>query len=166
MPRIALLTALACVLQVGETFLPHPFPWVRLGLANMIALVALFWWGWREGLFIAASRTVIASLIVGTFLGPAFLLSFSGAVSSVAVMALLSHWAVKKYRVLGVIGVSVAGAVAHNYVQLALAIFLFTGHPHLWYFAPYLTLAGILTGCITGWGAQVLMRSIPMREPI
>ena len=75
--KIALLISISCVLQISESFIPHPIPGLRLGLANMLTLVALVTLGFRAALEIAVLRTVLSAFIMGTFMSPTFVLSFS-----------------------------------------------------------------------------------------
>ncbi|MEO0081903.1 MAG: Gx transporter family protein, partial [candidate division WOR-3 bacterium] len=87
--RLAALVACASVLQVAETLLPYPLPGVRLGLANVFTLVALVETGPADAFHLALLRSLLSSFVLGTFLSPAFVLSFAGAVVSAAVMVLL-----------------------------------------------------------------------------
>ena len=58
--KIALLVSLACVLQIAETFIPHPIPGLRLGLANMLTLTAMVILGFGYALQIAILRTLLS----------------------------------------------------------------------------------------------------------
>lgn len=149
--RVAVLVALACVLQVAESFIPHPVPGLRLGLANMITLTAMVLLGFRYAMEVALLRTILSALIMGTFMSPTFILSFSGAVVSTAVMGLF-YWlsGIHRYFRLSVIGVSILGAVTHNMVQLFLAYFLLVKHGGIFIFFPYLSLGAVATGWVVG----------------
>jgi heptaprenyl diphosphate synthase len=68
--QIAFLVACASVLQILESLIPNPIPGVRLGLANMITLVALVDLGVGAAVEIAVLRTVCSSFILGTFFHP------------------------------------------------------------------------------------------------
>src|SRR5262249_37832983 len=85
--RIALYAAAATVLFVLERLLPNPLPWVRLGLANAVTLLALCELGARPAAAVVALRVGLGSLFAGTLFGPQFALSASGAVASWAAMA-------------------------------------------------------------------------------
>jgi len=89
--KIALLVAISCVLQISESLIPHPIPGLRLGMANMVTLVALVVLGFRPALEIAIFRTILSSIIMGTFMSPTFVLSLSGALISTLVMGFL-YW--------------------------------------------------------------------------
>lgn len=88
--RLGLLLALATVLYVVEAQLPLlPLPGARLGLANLVTLLALYGWGLREAFQIALLRQVLGGMFTGTLLGMPFFFGLAGAVSSTLVMALL-----------------------------------------------------------------------------
>ena len=79
---LGVLMALALALHVLEAQIPAPLPWVKPGLANLMTLVALLTLGWRSALLVTFLRVLIGSLLVGSFLGPGFLLSLAGAAAS------------------------------------------------------------------------------------
>jgi heptaprenyl diphosphate synthase len=158
--RIAYLVAIASVLQISESLIPHPVPGVRLGLANMITLVALVNLGFSAALEIALLRTVISSFILGTFLTPTFMLSFGSAMASTVVMwffyRLSARWPAYGFSL---IGVSIIGAIGHNLAQLVLAYYLLVKHPSIFYFLPVLMISGIIMGVLTGLVAvQVILK--------
>ena len=115
---LAVLVSIATALHAVELLFPNPFPvpGAKLGLANIITLITLEVFGWKEGLVVVVLRVFIGSLLGGTFLGLGFLLSFSGAVFSLLIMHFLSRY----IPGLSVIGVSVGGAAAHNMPRLLL----------------------------------------------
>jgi len=149
------LVACASVLQVAESLFPHPVPGVRLGLANIVTLVALVRSGARTALAVAALRTLVAALATGTFLGPTFVLSFGGGVTSALGMALA-------YRLLPLscIGISVAGSVGHVGAQVALVYLLFVRSPGVLWLWPWLVLSAVLTGVLTGLVAMQALRRL------
>lgn len=157
--RSAALVAAACVLQVAESLIPHPVPGVRLGLANMVTLVTLAELGMPAALEVALLRTLVSSLVLGTFLTPGFILSFFSAAASTLVM-----WALWRFSArfpawgLSLIGISVASAVAHNASQLGLAYLLMVRHPSIFYFAPWLAISGVVMGWLTGLVAAEVVR--------
>lgn len=159
--RIALLVALSCVLQISESLIPHPIPGLRLGLANLVTLVALVLLGFRPALEIALLRTLLSSLIMGTFLSPTFLLSLSGATISTFVMGLLLQVSRHRHRFgFSIIGISIVGALAHNMVQLGLAYLLLVRHGGIFLFFPWLCYGAVGMGWITGAVAAGVCRRI------
>jgi uncharacterized membrane protein/energy-coupling factor transporter transmembrane protein EcfT len=149
--KIALLVSCACVLQVAETLIPHPVPGVRLGLANLITLVAMVHIGFRVSLQIALLRTVISSLILGTFLSPSFLLSFSGSLVSTFIMGALFKLSTGGYRVrFSLVGISIMGSLGHNMTQVSLAYLLLVKNSAIFLLWPWLLISGVIMGWITG----------------
>jgi heptaprenyl diphosphate synthase len=151
----SLFVTLATALGFLEMLLPNPFPLpgVKLGLANLVTLLVLYVYGLKEGLAVSLLRVLFASLLGGTFLSVGFFLSFSGAVLSTLVMAVL----IKHVPALSIIGVSMVGAISHNVGQLLTASFLIQT-PYLFYYLPVLLLAGLPTGLATGYLARLLLR--------
>jgi heptaprenyl diphosphate synthase len=160
--RTAALVAAACVLQVAESLIPHPVPGVRLGLANIITLVTLAEGGLGAAMEVALLRTVVASLALGSFLTPGFILSFCSAAASTLVM-----WALWRFSSrfssagFGLPGISVAGAAAHALAQLLLAYVLLVRHPGVFYFAPWLAVSAVITGWLNAMVAAEVIRSAP-----
>lgn len=164
LPRLAMLLALGIVLHLSEgAFLePLPVPGAKMGLANIVTLVALLAYGWRWGLTVGVSRVLLASLVSGTFLSLGFALALSGAVASCLVMAGAGRLFGAR---LGVVGRSVLGALTHNLAQLAVFA-LWARHAGVFYYLPALFLFAVPTGLFTGsaaaylWGRwQALSRS-------
>ncbi len=151
---LALLVAMGTALHLVEGMLPIPLPipGVKLGLANIITLLTLFLYGFRPGLTVALMRVVLGSLINGMFLSPGFLLGLSGALCSTMLMALL----LKRTSCFSMIGISLAGAAAHNIGQL-LAAGLLLQSTAIAYYLPVLLLASIPTGFITGYLLNALL---------
>jgi heptaprenyl diphosphate synthase len=151
--QISLLTAIAISVYTVESLLPTPLPWMRLGLSNAIVLLGIVGFGLRGGLLISVLRTVVGSLLVGTFLTPAFFFALSGGVSSVLLMGAL-------WRLLpgafSLVGISIFGAAAHNAAQLAVASALFIGRSEVLFLLPLFGFASLATGFVTGLIAHFL----------
>ncbi|MDD3269282.1 MAG: Gx transporter family protein [Syntrophomonadaceae bacterium] len=150
---IAVLVALAIVLHLFEALIPIPFPipGVKLGLANIVTLLALVLFDSKTAFLIVILRTVLGSLLSGTLLNIAFFLSFSGAIAATCLMALLLQLAPAasfKFR-FSLLGISVAGAAAHNLGQLAMAALLIK-HTGIFYYLPIMLLSSVPTGFLTG----------------
>lgn len=149
--RMAMLAACASVLQICESLIPHPVPGIRLGLANIITLIALSRLGFKAAMEIALFRTLISALILGTFLSPGFLLSFSGAIGSTLVMAGIFHLSnVLRKPVFSLVGISLFGSLTHNLVQFGLVYLLFIQHSGLFWVLPWLGISAVIMGWITG----------------
>ena len=161
--RIALLVAISCVLQLSESLIPHPIPGLRLGLANMVTLIAFVTLGFGSALQIAVFRTILSSVIMGTFMSPTFILSFSAAVTSTLVMGLLYRFS-RKHHQISIIGISIMGALCHNMVQLYLAYLLLVKHGGVFVFLPWLCIGGVVMGWVTGVVAARVCRRLEEAE--
>lgn len=149
--KLSILVSCACVLQVVESFFPHPIPGVRFGLANMITLIALVDLNFKSAFNIALLRTIISSIILGTFLTPAFILSFSGSLISIIMMALFYRLSLGNSKIrFSLIGISVIGSLSHNLTQIVLVYLLFIRSKGILYLLPWLVISSIVMGIFTG----------------
>lgn len=147
MIRLALLVAMGLALFVFESMIPRPLPWLRLGLANIATLMALYLFGVKEAFIVAMMRAVLGSLVVGGLFNPSFLFSFLGGFVSAGMMAFMFSFFKGTFSV---VGVSIWGALAHNFAQLALAITLFVHRWELLYLLPLFLLSTVATGFFIG----------------
>jgi heptaprenyl diphosphate synthase len=152
---VGALSAIALTIFIAEAQLPPivPLPGVKLGLANVITLVAMCILGRREAALVLLIRVVLGSLFAGN-VSP-FLFSACGGALAYAVMALTVG--LFPERLLW--AVSVLAALAHNAGQLAAAVVV-TGTPSILIYAPALVAAGIATGVFTGVAAMFLARAL------
>ncbi len=145
--RLAALTAVAIVLQIAESLIPKPLPWLRLGLANGAALLALVRLGVGAAFTLTVIRVLLGGLLLGTLGGPAFVLSCAGSAAAISVMAVADRLARPP---LSLLGVSVLGAGAHVAGQLAAFGALFSVGAGVLALAPILTLTAVPLGLVTG----------------
>ncbi len=151
---LAMLTAVAMILSYVESLLPSVgIPGVKMGLANIAVIFALFRFGWKEATALSLVRVVLVSLLFGSV--GAMLYSLAGAVLSLAVMALL-----RRIDRFSTVGISVAGGVAHNAGQILMAMLILQTKQLLGYL-PVLAVSGIAGGVLTGLAAALLIRRIP-----
>lgn len=151
---LAMLTAVAMILSYVESLLPSVgIPGVKMGLANIAVIFALFRFGWKEAAALSLVRVVLVSLLFGSV--GAMLYSLAGAVLSLAVMALL-----RRIDRFSTVGISVAGGVAHNAGQILMAMLILQTKQLLGYL-PVLAVSGIAGGMLTGLAAALLIRRIP-----
>lgn len=142
--RVGVLAALALVLSYIETFipLPVPVPGVKLGLANIVVLIALVVLDAKSAALVTAVKVLAAGFLFGTPIMIAY--SASGSLLAFAVMALLV-----RIPQLSVIPIAIAGAIFHNVGQLVVAM-LMLGTPLVWATAPLLVIAACVTGGLSG----------------
>lgn len=149
---IGIMVALALVLQLVEGMIPIPFlaPGVKLGLANIITMVAIVYFGFRKALLVVGLRTFMGAFLSGRLYS--FLYSGAGALLSVCVMGFV-YWRYKKY--FSVQGVSILGAVAHNIGQIVMASLLIET-VSIFTYLPVLMISGIVTGYFIGLTVNML----------
>jgi heptaprenyl diphosphate synthase len=69
---LSLIVALGVVLHRLEILIPLPSPWIKLGLANVMTLVTLIFFGLRDAVTVTLLRIMLGSIVGGTFLSPTF----------------------------------------------------------------------------------------------
>ena len=152
----AVLTAMALALSYLENFFPLslaiPIPGVKLGLANIVTVFALYALGSGQAMLILVARCLLGAVFAGNV--NALIFSLLGGVSAMLVMILLS-----RSRWLSVYGVSVGGAAAHNCGQVAAAV-LTLGNTAPLYYLPVLLGVSLFTGALTGLVTACLFRAL------
>ena len=152
---MALFIALAVALHTFEALLPNPLPWFRIGLANILALTALYIYGIRALWIVSLARILVGSLILGTLFSPGFLLSLSGGLLATLLMS-LGYWLWQPR--IGPVGVSVLGALGHVSGQLLIAWLLIIRHPSIWMLLPFFLLFALISGMVNGLAADLLIK--------
>ena len=151
---LSMCIALSMILSYFESLIPPlvAVPGVKVGLANIVVVFALYKLGWKYAAVISLTRVFLVGLLFGN--GISILYSFTGAIVSFAAMLLL-----KKAKVFSTMAVSVAGGVLHNLGQIAMACVIM-GTDVLRYYAPFLVLSGTLAGIAIGVLAAIMIRRI------
>lgn len=155
----AVFVSIMMVLGYLESFLPvSPIPGIKLGLANSVLIVSLYW----LGVPISFEIMVVKNVLLGLLLGNPMLIpySLSGGILSLTLMSIL-------YRRKGFspIGVGIAGGVSHNIGQVALAMIILQT-PSLVFYLGFLMPAGAVMGFVTGTISKILARRFPFPEPL
>lgn len=154
---VGVYAALALIFSYIEAVFPFQagIPGVKLGLANLVIVLALYEMGAGYALGINFIRVVMAGLLFTGLYG--MLYSLAGSIASFFVM-----WGLYRLGRNSVIGVSMAGGVAHNFGQLTVAaIAVSTGRLFLYF--PVLVFSGIAAGITVGIGAMLLLDHLPRR---
>ncbi len=154
---LGLFAAVAIIFGYVESMFPAfvAIPGVKLGIANLVTMLMIYLYSWRE----AAAISVVRILVIGFMFGNLFSIAYSlaGACISLIVMLLL-----KKIGGFSLIGVSIAGGVAHNVGQILVAVGIVENFS-LMYYLPVLLVSGIITGLLVGILAnQVFVRIQPL----
>lgn len=156
--RVALtgmLFALAIVLSFFESLITPVFalpPGIKLGLANIVVMYALFFLDWKPALLLVVLKAGFSFAVRGAVAG---VLSLSGGLVSLGVMLLLM---LPQKKQVSMLLISLMGAVAHNLAQL-LVVTLMTGRYTL-YYAPVLVVAGVVVGIITSLLLRVVLPAL------
>lgn len=156
--RIARYAAAAIALGVAEAALPSPLPGVKPGLANIVVLIVLWRHGWRDAAWVALLRVFAGSLLLGQLLAPGFFLALTGALTSLAVLAVAAHL---PRRWFGPVTASVLAAFAHIAGQLLLARLWLVPHDGVFYLAPIFGASALVFGIVNGLIAAKLLRDLP-----
>jgi len=149
---LALLSAIALTIFMVEAQIPAlvPIPGVKLGLANIVTVFAVFALGPKEGTAVLFVRIFLGAVFAGNF--STIFYSAAGGACAIGVTILLKKiLTTKQLWVAGSLG-----AVAHSIGQMAMAILL-TSTPGLIVYLPVMIVISILTGCFTGLCAQFLV---------
>ena len=151
---LSMLVATALILSFVESQIPPivPIPGVKLGLANIVTLFALYKLGAPSALTVAVVRVSLSSLLFGSV--SSFAYAMGGALLSFAVMLLL-----KKLGWFATFTVSIAGAVAHNIAQICVSMLILQTEVVI-YYLPALLISGIITGAVIGIIGAVLLKKL------
>ena len=150
------LIALAMVLSYLESLVPISFaiPGIKLGLANIVTIIALVKLGLKPALIISIGRVLLSGLLFGN---PATIMySMAGALLSITVMFI-----VRKLKLLAITGTSVCGAVVHNLGQLIVAAIVIE-NTKIFYYMAVLSVSGIIAGILIGLLAGNIIKNIRM----
>ena len=145
--------ALAMIFSYIELQIPPlvAIPGIKLGLPNVVIIIALYKFGWKEAIVINVLRVLLVSVLFGTVLS--LLYSVAGAILSLFVMIIL-----KKSKIFSTVLVSVFGAISHNIEQITVAIFVLETS-ELLYYLPVLLITGTISGLLLGLiGATVVKK--------
>jgi len=154
---IALLAAQAVVLSLLEQAIPTPFivvPGAKFGLANIIVCIALFKLPVKDTIAIIVTRLFLAGFLGGTL----STLLFSAAGATLSFTGMYGVYKLGPGRV-SMIGISVTGAILHNFGQLLIASYI-AGTWNVLIYLPVLTFVGVLSGIATGVAASYLLQSL------
>ena len=149
-------TAVAMILSFVESQIPAfvAVPGVKIGLANIAVVFALYRLGWKEAVAISLIRVVLVSMLFGSI--ASLFYSLAGAVLSLTGMGLL-----KKTERFTEIIVSVTGGILHNVGQIGMAC-LILETAALRYYLPFLLISGIIAGIVVGILSAVLVQRIKL----
>ncbi len=151
----AMFAALALIFSYIEAILPLStgIPGVKLGIANLVVILALYNMNFRYAMGINVIRILVAGLLFNGLFGALY--SLAGGVVSLTIM-----WLLKRTGLFSMAGVSMAGGVAHNMGQLLVASAL-VSNLKMFVYLPVLMFSGIAAGILIGITASVINERVP-----
>lgn len=154
--NISTLLAISIVLSIIESFIPlfsGILVGIKLGLANIIIIYALYKYGFKDAIYISILRVIIVGILRTGLFSITFIFSLSGAILSIIMMALA-----KKTK-LSIIGVSVIGSIFHVIGQLLIASIILK-IPNIIYYLPYFIILSCITGIIIGLISKEIVEKV------
>lgn len=150
----SLLAALALIFSYVEAVIPVPIaiPGIKLGIANLAVLIALYRFDFKHAMSINVIRIIVSGLLFNGIFGALYALS--GGILSLSVM-----WILKKTDLFSMVGVSMAGGVAHNIGQILVASVI-VSDLRMFMYLPVLMFSGIISGIIIGILAYYVQRAL------
>ena len=151
---LAVTVAVAMILSFVESRIPPivPIPGVKVGLANIAVIFALYKMGWREAITVSLVRVALGALLFGSVVSLAY--SFAGALLSLSLMIIL-----RKIGIFTEVAVSVVGGITHNIGQILVA-FLLLETEVVFYYLPFLMVSGVIAGIGVGVVSALLVKKV------
>lgn len=147
---LALFCSISIILSYIESFIPFQFgiPGVKIGLANIVTIILLLCFGFKEAFIVMILRILIVSM---TFTNLYMMLySLSGGIMSLSMMYLFYKTHLFSHCI-----ISIIGGIFHNIGQLIIAM-IFFNTTTFFYYLPYLLLLGLISGTVIGIIAQMI----------
>ncbi|SUB76192.1 Heptaprenyl diphosphate synthase component I [Peptoniphilus indolicus] len=153
---LSLLVSLGLVIGLFEMMLPTPvaIPGAKLGLSNMVVLITILFLGNREGIVVAALKSILLVVVTGSV--TSFIFSFTGAMLSTVSMSLANSF-LKKY--ISTVGISLIGSAFHNIGQVLAACIVLNTLSIVSYL-PLLLVLGIFTGYFVGVASEYSVKNL------
>ena len=151
---LAVTVSVAMILSFVESRIPAfvAIPGVKVGLANIAVIFALYKMGWREAISVSVIRVLLVALLFGSVVSLAY--SIAGAIISLSLMILL-----RKIGIFTEVAVSVVGGITHNIGQILIA-FLLLETKVVFYYLPFLMVSGVIAGIAVGVAAALLIKRV------
>lgn len=155
---LGVFAALAMIFSYLESLIPLPIgiPGIKLGLANLLVVVAMYKIGEKEAFAISIVRIILSGFLFANLFS--IIYSLAGGILSFFVM-----WLLKKQGSFSVFGVSMAGGVSHNVGQILIAMYVVETFG-VAYYIPVLLVAGLLTGFVIGVGTREILKRLNSLE--
>lgn len=153
---LSLLVSIGLGLSIVESMMPVPFiaPGAKLGLSNIVILITLVIFGFKEALTVGILKSVIFTLVTGSV--TSLFYSLSGSILSCILMFIIYD---KFSNIFSLIGVSIFGALAHNFGQVSVAS-LMMQNLRIFSYLPILLLTSLFTGYFVGLASIFIVKNI------
>lgn len=159
---VAILSAMGTIIGLFEQMIPLPFiaPGVRLGLSNIVVLVALIVFGLKKGITVSLLKSILLMMVSGNV--SSFMYSFTGALMSSIAMSFIIMLGNKYFSL---IGVSLVGSAFHNIAQVSVSSFVLS-NISMFSYLPILLFLGLFTGFFVGLSSDYIVKNIGKTIPI
>lgn len=146
---VSLFVAIGLGLSIIEASFPTLImvPGAKLGFSNIVILTSIVLFGFRESLIIALLKSIL--LVIGTGNVMGIFYSLPAGIFSAVVMNFCYNKFLKQLPIFSLIGVSILGAVVHNFTQITVAA-LMLNNLNIYTYLPVMTLVSLLTGYFVG----------------
>lgn len=153
---LSLLVSIGLALSLFESMMPLPFiaPGAKLGLSNMVILITLVVFGFKEALTVGVLKSIIFTLATGSV--TSLFYSLSGSVLSCILMYIINH---RFSNIFSLIGVSIFGAVVHNFGQVLVASMMMN-NIRIFSYLPILLLTSLFTGYFVGLTSKFAVKNL------
>ena len=154
--RLSLFLALGVVLNILESMLPVliPVPGVKLGIANTMGLLVLYFFGVKEFLLIGFLRVLLVALLRTGVGSVAFWLSLTGWFVSSLFVSLINI-----FKKISIYGLSMGSAVMHGVGQIVMVAFIYS-LAGMFNYLPILIVSGLISGCILAMLCSELLKRL------
>ena len=154
--RLALFLALGVVLNIIESMLPIliPIPGVKLGIANTIGLIVLYYYGPKEYTLIGFLRVLLVALLRTGIGSISFILSLSGWLLSTLFVLIIF-----KFKKVSIFGLSMSSAVMHGVGQIIMVVLIYS-LPEMINYLPILIISGIISGNVLALLCSELLKKL------
>jgi len=149
---LSILIALGIVLNLIEPPIFASIPGAKLGLANIVILLALLLFGKSEAIVVALLRPVLSSVFKGALHPIPFFTSIIGSVMAAIAMVIFYNLFKKQFSI---VGISIIGGIVNNLAQFFVVLYI-TKNIAFWYYLPVLLLLGGISGWIIGLITKIL----------
>lgn len=153
---LSLLVSLGLALSIIESMMPIPFiaPGAKLGLSNIVILITMVVFGFKEALVVGILKSFVFTMVTGSV--SSLFYSLSGSILSLFTMYLIFA---KFSKIFSLIGVSIFGAVAHNFAQILVASIMMKNFRIFSYY-PILLLTSLFTGYFVGLASIYITKNL------